>query len=466
MNLKDKHIAIVGLGVTGIASVRYALARGAKVTICDKDNSQEIRKKIKEITNRNEVDVVLGEGYLTGLREYDLVVLSPGIDPNIPEITAVKESGIPIHNDVTLFLEEWSGRGPTIGVTGSNGKSTTVSIIYELLKANNIPTKLGGNIGVSPLDWLTNKEIDDGTVVILEVSSFLLEQFSKEHYFDTFLFLNISDNHLNRYEGSIEKYMQVKLRGVTHNHTKLIVSGEDKLFYERASKMSGAENILPVHTKTIPEGNGVFIKNDEVVYEDRVLLSDINRNKLIGSHNKENIVFALASILDLNTKIENNNHAVVSFAGLPHRIEYVTKVSGVVYINDSKSTSPDATINALSAIDIEKNIVLIAGGEDKGADFSVLAEYFKKYLKALVLLPGEGSSKIERISNEVVSDIIHVENMKEAVLQTQKYAKSGDVVLLSPATASKNIFSGFEDRGEQFRKNVELLPLLGGETSK
>ena len=452
---------MVGLGVTGIASVRYALARGAKVTICERTDSQEIREKIKEITTGYEVDVVLGEGYLVGLNYHDLVVLSPGVDPATPEITLVKESGVPIHNDVTLFLEEWNGRGHTIGVTGSNGKSTTVSIIYELLKANNIPTKLGGNIGVSPLDWLTNKEIADGTVVILEVSSFLLEQFSKEHYFDTFLLLNISDNHLNRYEGSIEKYMQVKLQGVAHKHTKLIVSGEDKLFYERASEMSGAENILSVHTKTIPEGNGVFIKNDTVVYKhedhESVLLTDINKNKLIGSHNKENIVFALASILDLNTKIENNNRAVASFAGLPHRIEYVTKVSGVVYINDSKSTSPDATINALSAIDEEKNIVLIAGGEDKGADFSVLAEYFKKYLKALVLLPGEGSSKIEQMAKGSIDKISYAKNMKEAVLQAQEYAKSGDGVLLSPASASKNAFKGFEDRGEQFRKEVILL---------
>ncbi|HEC30439.1 MAG TPA: hypothetical protein ENI66_00285, partial [Candidatus Yonathbacteria bacterium] len=138
MNLKNKNIAMVGLGVTGIASVRYALARGAKVTICERTDSQEIREKIKEITTGYEVDVVLGEGYLVGLNYHDLVVLSPGVDPATPEITLVKESGVPIHNDVTLFLEEWNERGPTIGVTGSNGKSTTVSIIYELLKANSI----------------------------------------------------------------------------------------------------------------------------------------------------------------------------------------------------------------------------------------------------------------------------------------------------------------------------------------
>jgi len=451
MNLQNKKIAIIGLGVTGIASLCYLLARGAQISVRDKDDSQEIQDKISDISNGKEVDVLLGKDYLSGLNQYDFVVLAPGIDPRTPEIAKLKEAGIPIHNDVTLFLEEWSGRGPTIGVTGSNGKSTTVSIIYELLKANNIPAKLGGNIGVSPLDWLLG-DMQDGTVIVLEVSSFLLEHFRDEHFFNTFILLNISNNHLDRHGNNLEEYTLAKLHGITDPHTQFIISNDNEDFYKSISQASGSNNIFPISTHSTKDA-GVFInEKGKVVFGDRIMLSDIENRKILGEHNKEDIVFALAAITSLNTTTENNNKAISEFAGLPHRTEFIAEKDGVVYINDSKSTSPDATAKALSAYANGKNVVLIAGGQDKGADFESLVGDFKKYVKALILLPGEASAKIESLAKGNVENVVHAENMQGAVAEARNLASLGDIVLLSPACASKNIFKSFEDRGDQFRK--------------
>lgn len=466
----NKKVAVVGLGIVGSACLKYLLDNGATVTVHDKKDTEEMRDKISNISDGKNVATVLGENYLSDLTNYDFITLSPGINPNNAEIEAVRATNIPIHNDMTLFLEELINLGlstQTVGITGSNGKSTVATLTYELLIANGVPAKLGGNIGVSPLLWLDD-EIDKNTVMVLEVSSYALEQFRDEHYFDTFVLTSISENHSDRYPLGIESYIKTKLKGLKNGHTKFIISDDNENFICDPYKVGDIRNwaetekIVSISLRGKLKNGGMYVKEDGSVMllnknkEGVIVLSNIHKRKISGDHNAYNILYALASIANHPFSLLTNDNVIKNFKGLPHRTELIAEINGVKYINDSKSTSPDATRQALALIG-NKTTILIAGGVDKNSNFKTLENSFLKYVKCLVLLPGTASAKIGQSANKNVGSIIFAKDMKDAVKKAVRVSEEGDTILLSPGSASFNLFKNFEDRGEHFVAEVEKL---------
>lgn len=465
-DFKNKKVVVAGLGITGISAVKYLLKHGAKVAVRDKNDEAGIYERISELKKYGYFDVLLGKSYLSELYSYDAVVLSPGINPFIKEIVELKKRGISIYNDVALFLEDWEGRGATIGVTGSNGKSTTASLIHTLFQLNGFTSKLGGSIGVSPLNWLDDMNKED--IAILETGSALLECFGKEHYFDIVVCTNISSNHLDRYPGGIEEYAKVKLSGIKTGHTTCIVNIDDEGIKKFILPFLDLENVIPVSAdklKIEKYKKGLYLdQNCAVAYVDSVrhsiLLHNINDRLLPGTHNIYNILAAFAVVSLFKNETAKNDIAIREFTGLKHRIQYVATVDGVKFFNDSKSTSPDATKKAIEVVSQEKqggNIVLIAGGDDKDMNFSGLEFYFTKNVHSVILLPGSASLKIEKliVDTKCKCALYKVQNMEEAVFVARRASQKGDVVLLSPSAGSHSQFINFEDRGDCYVTEIK-----------
>ncbi len=462
MNFKNKNVGIIGFGLTGQSAAKYLLKKGANITIHDKDYNNNVTKKAELLKIKNMTNFVLGKKYLDNLEQYEAIVLSPGLSPLLKPIIDIKRSKIPIYNDVTLFLEEWSNKGTTIGITGSNGKSTTATLIYELLKANNLKVKLGGSIGVSPLSWL-DENLEGGTYIILEVGSALLECFSERHYFDIAIITNISSNHLDRYLGGIDEYTKTKLQLIKKGYTKVITSIDDEGIQSlvlpelRGNDCVTVVSLVEEKIKTI--GKGAFVDVDgHVLYIDddfnEILLDNINERLLIGNHNIYNILYSFVVLKILSIESCKNEITIKSFKGLPHRIEYVSSINGIRYFNDSKSTSPDATQKALEVFGKKKNIILIVGGDDKNMDFVKLETYFAMYVKSVILLPGSIFDKMSKLVKKLDCPLFQVSNLCEAVSLTIKLGSENDIVLLSPAAGSCNYFLNFETRGNSFIKEV------------
>ncbi len=457
-----KGIGIVGLGITGMAAARYFLEKGQSIAVHEKNDTPAIEEKIKQLQEYGSVEEVVGEKYLNGLASYDTVVLSPGVSPLLPEVVALKNSDTVVQNDITLFLEEHNG--PTIGVTGSNGKSTIIALMHELFLANGYRSRLGGNIGNSPLEWIPRDE-GDASPDLLEVSSAILELFTDKHYFDIVVFANISSNHLDRYPRGLKEYAEVKRAGVKAGHTTSIINIDDKnscmfllpfLNKKDIVAVSLSEDDIQEYTRAVclNEKKEVIYKNGD---EQTTLLTNIENMPLLGEHNTYNILTALASLVSYTYSVKENDTAVQNFKGLPHRLEHVATICGVSYVNDSKSTSPDATKIAISAIAKEKNIVLIAGGKDKDMSFEELQDPLKAHVHSLVVLPGNASGKIKAIAIELGIPHQDASDMKEAVMHAEKMGKDGDVILFSPAAGSGAQFINFEKRGDLFVSEVKKL---------
>lgn len=451
--LNGKKVAIIGLGISNMPLVDYFYDKNAKVTIFEKRPlSDEIMEKI----NKYRFEIEIGEDNLSRLKGFDVIFRSPSCLPTVPELQEEAERGA----IVTTEIEQVIKLAPCkiIGITGTEGKTTTTTIIYEILKRAGVKCYLGGNIGKPIFTSIKDMKKDD--IVVLELSSFQLSGMKVSP--DISIVTNIFPDHLNVHK-SYEEYQEAKKNifkfqdenGVTIlNKSNEITKGFSKEVIGKVIFFSSKEKLE----------NGYFYDSDDgfIKYSESGKGKNIiHRNdiKLKGIHNYENICAAIAAtvqIVDINYQVE----AIKNFTGVEHRLEFVRELDGVKYYNDSIGTSPASTVAGLNAF--EENIVLLAGGADKGLDYTGIGEKIAEKVGTLILT-GPTAEKIENATrlaldkNGKTLEILHCNNIEEAVKIAKEKAKKGDIVLLSPASTSFDAFKNFEERGNRFKELVNAL---------
>ena len=446
MELNQKKIAIIGYGVVGKAATRYLVQQAGAITIFDRQNWGALKQEEKDFLEKSQVVFKGGVEETDDLISFDLIISSPGISRYRKDITRAEKKGVPVYTDVTLFLEQWNGSGKIVGVTGSNGKSTVVSLFEEALKASGNPVLMGGNIGNSPLEWLTDDKSPQDATIVLELSSYMLEYFNKKHILDVSVIISFSQNHLSRH-GNLEEYARVKTAGIYPGKTQVYL-GDTEGIRRYVAPLLGGQEVTFVDLERSLE-----------------LIGDTSKVKMLGEHNLLNIGLVAKTLQDMDLYNDQAGFALENYRGLDHRIEFVVESRKIRFINDSKSTSPDATVKALEAVaSSEGKVILIAGGVDKGVTYESWKPYFDSGgIRLLVLLPGPADVEltllaetcgVEAISVEYQESQSNLELMQKSVRYAQKNAQAGDVILLSPGAASLNLWSGFEARGDDFIQAV------------
>ena len=452
-NLKNKKIAIIGLGVSNIPLIDYLHDFQAKITVFDKRNEEKIDKGVLEKIENYKISKNFGENYLSNLKDFDIIFKSPSCRPDLPEIEAEVKRGAILTSEIEKVLELAPCK--IIAVTGSDGKTTTTSLIYEIVKQK-YKAYLGGNIGI-PL-FTKIKEIQPENVVVLELSSFQLMTMKKSP--DIAVVTNVTPNHLDIHK-SYEEYIEAKKNiFLNQNEDNTLVLNYDNEITKNFAKTAKSKVIFFSSKEKIENG---------VIYDDGIIkisedglrrhLLKLKDTHLRGTHNAENICAAVAATKGL-VQIEDQINAIKGFEGVPHRIEFVREINGSKWYNDSIASSPTRTIAGLNSFDEE--IVLIAGGYDKHLDYEPIAKPILDRVKTLILL-GQTSGKILTAVKEkqeelgIKIDIYKVDTLEEAVEKAKMEAKPNQVVLFSPASASFDMFKNFEERGNKFKELVKNL---------
>lgn len=451
MKLKDKKVLVFGAGRSGISAAGLLQKLDASVILYDG------KKDINISTFKDKIDIdknfkaYFGDFPMDELNGTELMILSPGIAYDHPFVEKVKERGIPVWGEIELAYRY--SKGKIIGITGTNGKTTTTSLVGELMRTYFKEVFVVGNIGNPYTDIAL--ETTDESVTVIELSSFQLETI---HEFrpNVSAILNITPDHLNRHY-TMENYINIK-KNITKNQNfenLCILNYED----ENTRKIGTGINTRVMYFSSERKlKNGLYLDGDDILYssgENIQKVCNINELQILGKHNYENVMAGVAVAIEMGIPMELIHKAVTSFKAVEHRIEYVDTVNGVKYYNDSKGTNPDASIKAVMAM--KDPTILIGGGYDKGASFDEWIKTFDGRVKALVLF-GETADKIEAAArSNGFTNIIRVRDLKEAVLVSAKEAKQGDAVLLSPACASWDMFDNYEQRGKMFKNYVKEL---------
>jgi UDP-N-acetylmuramoylalanine--D-glutamate ligase len=450
IELAGKKVLVVGLARTGIATALFCAERGARVTATESRNEAELAETVKKLRAAG-VTLELGGHQAETFVKQDLIVPSPGVSPMMPALAAARVIGVPVWSEIELasrFL-----RGRLICVTGSNGKTTTTSLIGHILETAGLPVQVAGNIG-TPL--ISRVDISsDTSFTVVEASSFQLELISTFRP-NIAVLLNITPDHLDRH-GSIESYAAAKAR-MFENQT-----------VEDAAVINADDAVAPHYEPKVPHvfwfsreknvASGCYVRGEEIVFraegEETVLL---NRKAigLRGSHNMENVLAAAAAARLAGADPVAISEGVRTFAGVEHRIEYVATVRGVEYFNDSKATNVDATLKALDAF--PGNVLVILGGKDKGSDYKILRPTLRSRAR-MALLIGSAANKIEAdLAGSI--PVEQVQTLERAVESASQRAQPGDTVLLAPACASFDQFESYEHRGRVFKQLVRALEKL------
>lgn len=442
----SKIAVIVGTGVSARAVARFFEQQGVAYLFMDTrvcpPGIDELRQQFPGAA------IELGGLDEDCLVHASQIVISPGLSIKTPEVQAAIAAGVPVLGDVALFLAE--NQAPVIAVTGSNAKSTVVSLLGEMAKKADLNVAVAGNIGTPVLDLLSTKQAYD--LVVLELSSFQLETIEKVGA-KVATVLNVSEDHMDRYAG-LPQYHMAKQR-VYFGAENVVINRGDPL--TRPPLADGVSSYSFGLTQPDRHAFGLLksAAGEQLAYEFKALMP-VSEIKMVGRHNIENALSALALGYAAGLPLEAMLKTLREFDGLAHRCQWLANKAGVDYYNDSKGTNVGATLAALEGLEKEDSkIILIAGGVGKGADFSPLAAALQK-LRALVLI-GEDAEKIAELAGDQVT-VAFASSMDDAVSKVQRYAQQGDDVLLSPACASFDMFSGFEARGDAFAQAVEALP--------
>lgn len=428
INLVDKNIVVVGMGLTGLSCVQFLLAKGAKVTAMDSR---------AELTLSMDIPLYLGEFDASKLCHADLVVVSPGVSLQTPAIQEALASGISVIGDIELFAR--FNTVPVIAITGSNGKSTVTHVVVEMCKAAGMRVLMGGNIGVPALDLL-NIPAD---IVVLELSSFQLETtYSLRPLAATVL--NICDDHLDRH-GSLENYKNIKQR--IYKQAQFVVASRDEV----ASQPDGRAIDIRFGLSASHQDFSWDKPSSSIHYQGKHWLSSAEC-LLVGAHNMLNIQAAAALAILAGANMAGVKQGARLFAGLAHRCQTVAMHQQVRWINDSKATNVGATLAAIEGLadTCPGRLVLIAGGQGKGADFSPLGSLLNKKIDLLITL-GKDGNKIAALK----ADSVQVASLEQAVKVAAAYVQAKDTVLLSPACASLDMFNNYQHRGECFAQAVQ-----------
>lgn len=447
----NRKTAILGMGVTGLSVARFMSAKDLPFVFAD---SRKEPPRLKEVTDcYPDVTVALGDFDTDLLANMDRVVVSPGISLDEPALVAAREQGIELIGDLELFLEH--ADAPVIAITGSNGKSTVTTLLGEMARASGLSVGVGGNLGTPMLDLLDNKV----QLYILELSSFQLELLNDSRGAVVAL-LNISADHMDRYAG-LPEYHAAKHR-IFRGASKVVINREDvltkPLLSSQISLSSFGLNQPDLGDFGILEG----LEKGYLSYGIERLMPVADMS-LKGSHNVANALAALALGYAIDLPMKTMLQCLKTFNGLPHRCETVAEFDGVLYIDDSKATNVGATIAALKGLGSSerKNLILIAGGQSKDQDFNDLQRIAGQFVKRAYVF-GEDGAEIDSILGPVC-DSVMVDSLPEAVGQAASQADAGDTVLLSPACASFDMFSGFEERGRCFQQAVNALSKRDGD---
>ncbi|MFA4901426.1 MAG: UDP-N-acetylmuramoyl-L-alanine--D-glutamate ligase [Desulfobaccales bacterium] len=445
MDFKNTNILVVGLARTGVALCRFLTEQGAKVTVTDQAAPEALADQRRDIANLGVTeDLGVPQPEWQG---FDAIVLSPGVPPELPWLKAARAEGLPVMGELEVashFIYR-----PLLAVSGTNGKTTTTTLLGELLAASGQKPLVGGNIGTPVVSLLARQEEAD--CLVLEVSSFQLDTTSRFHPQAAAL-LNITPDHLDRY-ADYEAYIASKaslFRRQGQNDLAVLNADDPALaalnhHKSRAYYFSATQRLK----------NGAWLNNGaiQVCLADRQATFSLKQIRLAELHNLENIMAALILALDAGADPEACRAVLANFRGLHHRVEWVADISGVSYFDDSKGTNVGAVARSLGHFD--RPVILIAGGRDKDSDFSLLNDLIRTRVKALVLI-GETRERLARIWQGLAPAYL-VDNMAAAVAQASDLADPGDVVLLSPACASFDMYRDYVHRGQTFQRLVREL---------
>ncbi len=450
---RGQTVLIAGAARSGLASAEFLLTRGARVVLTDLKTQNELASSLAALQDlarsSGELILELGGHKPESFRRCDLVILSPGVPRSLPLFEISRQAGIPIIAEVELAFRHLQGE--ILGITGSNGKTTTTTLVAELLRGAGLRGYAAGNIGKPLISFAATSTPDD--IYAVELSSFQLETIDRLRP-RVGAILNLTPDHMDRYR-DYEDYVGAKRR-IFMNQTAAdfaVLNAEDPRTAEIAGQVASAV-VLFSRLGEVP--HGAFFKDGRVFYRDHRGLIDLfpaDTIQLKGSHNLENVLAASAISLLAGAEPDRLEGVVHGFAGIEHRLEWVAEIDGVQYFNDSKATNVDATIKSLEAF--PGHILLIAGGRDKGGDFFPLRALATLRVKHLIVI-GEASGKIR----DALSDVVETSgaaSLQEAVLSASRKAAPGDIVLLAPACASFDMFQNYEHRGRVFKDAVRGL---------
>lgn len=452
-SLKNKRVAVIGLGVSNKPLIEYLYNLQAEVTVFDNKEEEKIDTEILKQLEKYQINKSFGKNYLSKLKGFDIIFKSPSCRADLPEIEEEVKNGAKLTSEIELVLE--LSPSTIIGVTGSDGKTTTTSLIYEILK-NKYKCYLGGNIGIPLFTKISEMKSED--IVVLELSSFQLMQMKQSPHIA--VVTNVTPNHLDIHK-SYEEYIEAKTNIFKNQKEEdlLILNYDNEITREFAKHANGKVILFSSKEKL----------SDGVIYHDNIIKAcenDLRRHiiklkdtNLRGVHNAENICAAIAATSTL-VSVEEQIESIKQFKGVEHRIEFIREIDGVKWYNDSIASSPTRTIAGLKSFSEE--IVLIAGGYDKHLDYEPIAEPIIDKVKTLILM-GQTSNKILGVVQNKIDEkgmklpIYKVESLEEAIKKAKENARQGQVVLFSPASASFDMFKNFEERGKKFKELVKNI---------
>lgn len=455
MDLRDKRVLVFGSGMSGIGAADLLSHTGADIVIYDgnaKLSKADILGKLKDASR---AEVLLGEELdEEEIKKLDLAVLSPGVPTDLPLVNEIRAHGVKIWGEVELAYRMSKSRR-VLAITGTNGKTTSTALLGEIMKDYEESVFVVGNIGIP----YTSVALDmkENSVTVAEISSFQLETIEKFHPIGSAI-TNITEDHLNRHH-TMEEYIRVK-ECITQNQGRndfCVLNYEDEILRSFGASLEKKTNVVYFSSRRRLE-KGIFLEGDTIIWKDEKGEIPVVRTgelKLLGLHNFENVMTAVALAYKAGVPMESIRRSVCAFAGVAHRIEYVTEKNGVAYYNDSKGTNPDAAIKGIQAMN--RPTLLIGGGYDKESSYEEWIHAFGGKVRWLVLI-GQTREKIEKAAHACgFENTILADNLEEAVKICAAKANPGDAVLLSPACASWGQFDNYEQRGDMFKEYVRNL---------
>lgn len=450
MELLGKNVLVIGLGISGVSTVKALDKLGAKIWVTDSKSEEELGDILSNLADIS-LNKHLGVSDMD-ISQVDFIVKSPGVPPSIPILRKARDMHIEIMSDIELAYR-LNKANKMIAITGTNGKTTTTSLVGEVLKAANLRTHVVGNIGRGILDSLLDAE--EGDIFLIEASSFQLED---TNFFKpkVSLILNLAPDHLDWHK-SYDNYIRAKKKIFINQDVEdyVVLNYDDALLRSFEDEIKA--NIIWFSTNEILD-QGIYIDGRDIVIKlgrDKIHLMQQDDMKLLGRHNLENVLACIGICYAMGVDLDIVKATIQEFKGVEHRLEYVMEWQGISYYNDSKGTNPEASIKAIEAI--PEPIILIAGGYDKASDFDDFVKAFKGKVKTLILL-GETKYSIKASADKFNFKDYHiVESLEEAVQLASRLGNAGDHVLLSPACASWDMFNSFEERGRAFKDAVFKL---------
>jgi UDP-N-acetylmuramoylalanine--D-glutamate ligase len=458
---KNKKVTVMGLGLFGggVGITKFLVSQGADVIVTDLKNAEELSQSLK-LLDGLPIRFRLGKHLDEDFSNIDLLIVNPAVPNDSRFLQIARDNDVCIDTELNIFFKLCPA--PIMGVTGSNGKTTTTTLLGTMLKEGGINTWVGGNIGISLLEHIDEIKKDD--VIVLEISSFQLDNLSRikmSPYVS--IVTNIAPNHLDRHK-NLTDYIDAKKAIIRYQKEDgyAILNYDDPVLRKWESECKG--NVLWFSARKDVK-QGVFLRNNEIIIDydsKRIAIPCLSQIKIKGMHNIQNIMAAVCAANVMRVDAEAIKNAIINFPGIEHRLEFVSSINGVQYYNDSKATTPEAAIAGIRAFD--SPIILIAGGYDKEVSLNQFAQECVKNTKCVILI-GKTAETIQNLiqnlkGEKTIPEVYLATSLDESVRKASSVAETGDVVLLSPACASYDMFSNYEERGKRFKELVSQLGCL------